>query len=287
MRSLSLVLLAAFGFCAYAQEEGELVRPKLRLPGEKSYLDFSLAPEELQGLDPTDEAAIKEKLKSLNEERAQLKTKLGQTREELVAAQQKLNQVLAQLDQQDAAFVQYLTQKLGAEKGKEFAIRLQLQPVIDWLALDADKAKALIAKQMELIEIVDVQRQIAEQARAAAAGEMPKTAEERFAKIALLKKYADLNRTWIANIRTIIADDPEKTRQFELRYRRTRYDLDVKPMELPKPEAPKEEAPKEEAPKEDAPKADAPKEEEPKADAPKAEAPKAEAPKEETEAEEK
>jgi hypothetical protein len=285
MRSLSLVLLALFGLCAYAQEEGELVRPKLRLPGEKVYRDFALTPADLQGLDPTDEGAIKEKLKSLNEERAQLKEKLGKAIEKATAAQQELNQVLAQLDQQDAAFVQYLTQKMGAEKGKEFAIRLQLQPVIDWLALDADKAKALIAKQLDLIEIVDVQRQIAEQARAAAAGQMPKTAEERLAKITLLKKYADLNRTWIANIRTVIADDPEKTKQFELRYRRTRYDLDVKPMELkpepPKAEAPKEEAPKEEAPKEDAPKADAPKE-----DAPKAEAPKAEAPKEEKEKEE-
>ena len=269
MRSLSLVLLALSGLCAYAQEEGELVRPKLRLPGEKAYLDFSLTPADLQGLDPTDEGAIKEKLKSLNEERAQLKEKLGKATEKALAAQQELNQVLAQLDQQDAAFVQYLTQKMGAEKGKEFAVRLQLQPVIDWLALDAEKAKALIAKQLELIKIVDVQRQIAEQARAAAAGQMPKTAEERQAKIALLKDYADLNRKWIANIRAVIEGDAERVRQFELRYRRTRHDLAVTPTEAPKPEAPKAEAPKEEAPK-----AEAPKEEAPKVEAPKAEAPK-------------
>jgi electron transfer flavoprotein alpha subunit len=226
MRAATCAILALLGLCVYAEEEGELVRPKLRLPGERSYANFALTDADLQGVDAAEVPAVKEKIKSLNDERAALKTKLQAARDKVLAAQQDLNQVLAQLDQQDTAFVQYLTTKLGADRGKEFAVRLQLQPVIDWLDLDADKAKQLLAKQLQLIELVDLRRQIAEQARAAAAGAVPKSEDERKAKIALLKKYSDLNKQWITNIREAAASDPEKLKKFELRYRRTRYVLE-------------------------------------------------------------
>lgn len=225
MRPATLVLLASLGLCAYAQEEGALVRPKLRLPGERSYADFAIPEADFQGINPEDEEAIKDKLKALNDERAQLKEKLQAALEKMLAARRELNQILAQLDQQEAALVEYLAQKLQADKGK-LAVRVRLRPIIEWLELDDAQVNQLITKQMELLDLVDIRRRIAQAARAAAAGAAPKTKKERAEKIALLKEYDQKNRRWIANIRDVIKDDQEKLDKFNLRYRRTRYSLE-------------------------------------------------------------
>lgn len=226
MRSATLVFLALLGFCAHAQEGDSVVRPKLRMPGGRSYRNFSVSEKDLGGLGLDETQAIENKIKLLNDERGQLKAKLKAATTKVLAAQQELNQVLAQLDQQDAAFVGYLTTKLGEQKGKELELRLRLQPVIDWLELDDTQVGQLIQKQLQLGELTTLRNQIAQQARAAAAGDVPKTKEERAAKIELLKKYTDLNKQWLANIRGVIQDDAAKLKKFEQRYRRTRYSLE-------------------------------------------------------------
>jgi chromosome segregation ATPase len=231
MRSVTLTVLVLLGLSAYAQEEGQFVQPKVRPIGGRAYRAFSIPKSIAQDLDPTQADIIQNRIQQLNEERARLKDQLKDARQEVIKAQKNANRVLDQLDQQDAAFVDYMAEKLPRAQAQEVALRLRLQPIIDWLELTPQQTADLINKQLALLQpaegpgILDVRQRIAQQARAAAVGDVPETAEERAQKIQLLKQYTELQKQWIANIRAVIENDPQKLQEFNQRYRRTRFAL--------------------------------------------------------------
>ncbi len=226
MRVWLLAVVAAFGLSALAQE-GELLAPRIRVPGEKAIktkLDVSTAYLEKLGMLADDIEAVKAAVAKLNAQRAELLKQLKTAQQEVAAAKRKVASIVAQLESQEKTLANYIQERLPADKRADYPIRAQLQPVIDWLDLTEDQVQQLIAKQKELLandprpELKQKARELAERP----AGQ-PLTAEERKAHIALLKRLADFNQKWLANIESVLTD--EQKRVWRTRFRRTMFSV--------------------------------------------------------------
>ena len=149
MRQLTIAALFAFAVGAFAQE-GEQVRPRLDVPGERSVeRQLSISPARMEAWELTDDdkAALKDKLVKLNKARAELIAKLKGAREKMAEAKKGLHRVLAELDQQEAALYAFIKPMLPDEKQADFALRVKLQPLIDWLQLSEGKAAELVTSR--------------------------------------------------------------------------------------------------------------------------------------------
>jgi len=227
MRSAGLVALVAFGLAAYAQE-GELLAPRVRVPGESAIQkQLSVNTDFLRELEMVqdDIDSVKETVKKLNNQRAALLEQLDKARADLLAAQEKLNGVVAELGNQETVLHKYIQDRLGGDQRADYPVRVQLQPVIDWLKLTKEQVTDLVAKQRALLA-TDPRAQLAEAYRALKArpAGQPLTTDQRKPHIDLLKKCADFNQTWLKNIESVLTTDEQK-QLWNTRYRRTRYPL--------------------------------------------------------------
>lgn len=243
MRSAAVAVFLLLGLAAYAQTERELVRPRVAVPGEREYRNFTV-PKDLEG----DEEVVN-KVKTLNQDRAKLREGLAAAHKQFLEAQKNLHAALAKLDEQTVAYVQFLTNRAGGGQAGMYAVRLELQPIISWLDLDEDQARQLVSKQvrsggLKLIElrrrITEAGRRLVEQGPAKTADESRMTPEEvkqareerekaRAEQVALLKEYEALTKQWVKNIQETIAGDPEKMKKWTLRFDRTRHLLQAAP----------------------------------------------------------
>ena len=252
MRSASVAVFVLLGLAAYAQKERELVRPRVSVPGEREYRDFTV-PKDLEG-----DEAVKERVATLNKARAEKREGLKAKLAKLLEAQVELNQVVAELDQQDVAYYQFLATRAGGGQAGQYAVRLELQPVIQWLDLSEDQAQQLVNRQVQSggMKLIELRRQITEAGREIARAELevakqggpkpwklPRTPEEvqqatqdaaareqaRQKQVALLTEYADLTKKWAENIKAVIKDDRAKMDKWTLRFGRTSHLLPTKP----------------------------------------------------------
>ena len=222
MRWLVLSVFVGLSLSAFAQE-GELLAPRIRVPGEKAAkteLKVSSAYLEKLGMLADDIEAVKAQVAKLNSQRAELLKQLKAAQEELAEAKRKVASIAAQLHSQERTLENFIQERLPADKRADYPIRAQLQGVIDWLGLGEDQVQQLIAKQKELLandpraELRAKARELTERP----AGQ-PLTAEQRKEHIALLKRVAEFNQKWLANIESVLTD--EQKRVWRTRFRRT------------------------------------------------------------------
>jgi len=206
MRQLTVAVLFAFALAAFAQE-GEQVRPRIDVPGEKS-VEKQLSVTKMQmdewELTEDDQAALKEKLTKLNTARAEL---LG---------------ALAQLEQQEAELFAFVKPMLPEEKKTDFDLRVKLQPLINWLKLSPDKAAELVAARKELLEAYGGKGATpAAKIAALTGGEVTK--ENRAKYIELVRNYRKFQKEWITKVENLL--DESQKRLWNQRYLRTAYNI--------------------------------------------------------------
>jgi len=227
MRYASFAVLAALAFGAYAQDNPEIA-PRVRVPGESAIQrELAVTPAFLEsiGMLQDDLASVQQTVKKLNDQRATLLEQLAKAQTDLKAAQKKVDDVIAELNSQKAILHKFIQDRLPGDQRADYPIRVQLQPVIDWLKLTSEQASELIAKQRELLA-ADPRAELAQASRGIqqrAPGERM-TADERKAHIELLKRCSDFNQTWLKNIESVLTTDEQKN-AWKTRYRRTLYPL--------------------------------------------------------------
>jgi len=228
MRHAIVAALVALGLSAYAQE-GELLAPRIRVPGESAVDNqLTISATFLEGLGMTkdDLASVTDQVKKLNEKRADLIKQLADAKNELAAAQKKVNAAITDLDQQKTTLDEFIQQRLPADQRADYAVRSQLQPVIDWLKLTKEQADQLMAKERELLA-KDPRAELSKAARALqarSAGE-PIPTDQRKQYIDLLKQVASFNQTWLSNIESVLTDEQKTV--WRTRYRRTLYPIGI------------------------------------------------------------
>ena len=237
MRQVFLAALVALGAQAYAQQ-GELLPPRIRVPGESSVeRELTVSPEFLESLGMTadDREAVKNKVKELNTERVALIKQLETDKAALKEAQEKVNSGIAAVGKQKAGLDQYIQERLPGNQRADYPIRVQLQPVIDWLKLSEPQVTDLIAKERQLLASDPRARQ-EEMARTfllqRATDKM--TPEEHKAHIeqrktytTLLKEVAAFHQAWLTNIESVLTDEQKAT--WRTRYRRTAFPIGLAP----------------------------------------------------------
>ena len=224
MRQLTVAVLFAFALAAFAQE-GEQVRPRIDVPGEKS-VEKQLSVTKMQmdewELTEDDQAALKEKLTKLNTARAELLGKLKAARAKVVEAQKGLRGALAQLEQQEAELFAFVKPMLPEEKKTDFDLRVKLQPLINWLKLSPDKAAELVAARKELLEAYGGKGATpAAKIAALTGGEVTK--ENRAKYIELVRNYRKFQKEWITKVENLL--DESQKRLWNQRYLRTAYNI--------------------------------------------------------------
>jgi len=237
MRHVFLAALVALGAQAYAQQ-GELLPPRIRVPGESSVeRELTVSPEFLTSLGMTadDRDAVNSRVKELNTERVALIKQLETDKAALKEAQQKVNSGIAALAKQKAALDQYIQERLPGNQRADYPIRVQLQPVIDWLKLSEQQVTDLVAKQRDLLAQDPRPRQ-EEMARTFALQratdvmtpeEHKAHIDQRKAYTAVLKEAAAFNQAWLTNIESVLTDEQKAT--WRTRYRRTAFPIGLAP----------------------------------------------------------
>lgn len=226
MRGWSVAVVAGLGLSALAQEGG-LLAPRVRVPGEKAIrteLKVSSAYLEKLGMLADDIEAVKAAVGKLNAQRAELAKRLRAAQAEVAAARRKVASIVGELESQEKTLINYIQERLPVDKRADFPVRAQLQGVIDWLELSDDQVRQLIAKQKELLAN-DPRAELKEKARALRERPpgQPLSAAERKAHIALLKRAAGFETTWLANIESVLTDAQKQV--WRTRFRRTRYSV--------------------------------------------------------------
>ncbi|HPD13397.1 MAG TPA: hypothetical protein PLE19_00510 [Planctomycetota bacterium] len=223
MRFVLLAVLAAFGLAAYGAEPVEL-EPRVRVPAGSPVITVSENLLKGLGMSPDDVKAVKDEVARLNEARGALLEKVAEAKKALQAAQKGVDDAVAALGSQEAALHKFIRDRLAQDRAAEYDVRLQVQPVVDWLKLNEDQVSQLVAKQAKLL--AEDPRPALEQATAAFQNRpKPKTEEEHkeYAELRkkyteTLKKYATFNQTWLANIESVLTDEQKQT--WRTRYRR-------------------------------------------------------------------
>jgi len=222
MRWLVLSVVAGLSLSALAQE-GELLAPRIRVPGEKAIkaeLRVSTAYLEKLGMLADDIEAVKAAVAKLNAQRAELIKQLKAAQQELADAKRKVASIASQLESQERTLENFIQKRLPADKSADYPIRAQLQGVIDWLGLSEDQVQQLIAKQKALLAD-DPRPQLRARARELTERPpgQPLSAQQRKEHIALLKRAAEFNQKWLANIESVLTDEQKQV--WRTRFRRT------------------------------------------------------------------
>jgi hypothetical protein len=233
-RATIAILLAA---CAgvFAQE-GDIVRARIRVPGEGNIpeqLDFADWRSLLIDMELTDGemAAVEAKVDELNAKRKELFAALKAAEEELKAAEQKINETSNALVNQKKELHAFIKSKASPEKKLTYDQRAALLPLIKWLDLTDAQVNTLMTKLAPLREnspLKDIKAGLAE--------EIPNDldyearVEARAKRIALLKQYQKFTTEWMKAIRDELT--PEQQKKWDLRYRRTRFSIDVPGADL-------------------------------------------------------
>ncbi len=225
MRQAALAILVALGLYA-AAEEGPLLTPRIRVPGERDIPPEIVIPDKLQeswNMTDADRKTLKDFLDEKNRERKGLLKDLAEASKKLEESRKSYNALLSNLDGQQLAVQNKIAAIVGADKAKEYAVRAELQPIIDWLKLTDEQAGKIIEKEKALLE-KDPRQKIVAAARVsrdAAASGTPATPEERAKQIELLKSFMDFNKDWLGAIKSELT--PEQQKLWDERYRRTQY----------------------------------------------------------------
>lgn len=222
MRRVMLAALVALGLCALAGESIQ-VEPRVRVPGERPTLSVAESLLEALKMSPDDVKAVKAEVERLNAERPALFKAVEEAKAELRAAQKKVDDAVAALARQEAALNDFIRQRLPADQQADYAVRVQLQPVIDWLKLTSDQVNQLVAKQKELLAN-DPRERLAKASQAMATRTEPLTPEERKQHIELLKSAAAFNQAWLSNIESVLTDEQKQV--WRARYRRTAFPVE-------------------------------------------------------------
>ena len=224
MRQLTVAVLVALAVVAFAQE-GEQVRPRIGLPGEKSVekqLSITKTQMEAWELTRDDQDALNDKLATLNKARATLLRKLNAARGKVAEATKELRGVLTELEQQEAALYAFVKPRLPEEKKADFDLRVKLQPLIDWLKLSGEQATQLIEARKKLLEEYGGKDETPTAKIAVlASGEITK--ENRAEYIALVRKYGKFQKDWITKVEGLLDDGQKKL--WNRRYLRTAYTI--------------------------------------------------------------
>lgn len=219
---LLLVACLSLGLNALAGEAIQ-IEPRVRVPGEKPTLAVSESLLESLRMAPDDIAAVKKEVERLNGERQALFRAVEVARNELRAAQKKVDDATAALARQEAALAEFIRQRLPADQQGDYAVREQLQPVVDWLRLTPEQANRLVAKQKELLAN-DPRARLAAASQAMAARTEPLSPDERRQHVELLKSAAAFNQAWLTNIESVLTD--EQKQLWRTRYRRTAFPIE-------------------------------------------------------------
>ena len=211
MRQAALAILVAFGLYA-AAEEGPLLTPRIRMPGEKAIQPEIVIPSQLLDawkgkMTDADLDSLKKTLDEVNGKRKGYVKNLEDANKKLEEARKNYNDALSKLDAQQLEVQKLIETRLGADQAKEFAIRAELAPIIDWLKLTDEQVTKIVAA--------------ARTARELAASGTPSTLEERAKQIELLTEFMKFNKAWQENVKTELT--PEQQKLWDERYRRTQY----------------------------------------------------------------
>jgi len=227
MRQAALAILVAFGLYA-AAEEGPLLTPRIRMPGEKAIQPEIVIPSQLLDawkgkMTDADLDSLKKTLDEVNGKRKGYVKNLEDANKKLEEARKNYNDALSKLDAQQLEVQKLIETRLGADQAKEFAIRAELAPIIDWLKLTDEQVTKIVDKEKALLAN-DPRAKIVAAARAArelAASGTPSSLEERAKQIDLLTEFMKFNKAWQENVKTELT--PEQQKLWDERYRRTQY----------------------------------------------------------------
>jgi len=228
MRQAALALFVALGLFARAQE-GALVAPRIRMPGERALQkEYVLTDKLLESwnLTVSDQEAVKNRIAEANKERKALVQKLAAAEKALQDAKKNYSAALGDLEKQDTDVQKFLEQRIGPDKAKGYAIQAELQPIVAWLGLTDDQLKKIVDEEAKLLQD-DPRPAILEGARRAreSATGAPMTADERKKQIENLTKYMNFQKQWLKNIKDQLT--PDQLKIWEERYRRTQYTTDL------------------------------------------------------------
>lgn len=233
MRHVLLAALIGVGLAAFAGEAIEV--PAIRMPAPSPTLSVSESFLTGLGMLKDDVDKVQAEVTRLNEQRASLLKTLAKAREELVAKQKDLGDALRALDDQEKALDAFVAGRLPVDKQGDYAVRKQLQPVIDWLRLKDDKAGELLTKQKAQADAVAKAREAADAALKALRDlGTPETQEQhkayadaRKAYTAAIRNYSAATQTWLDNVESVLTDEQKQV--WRTRYRRTASPLDLVP----------------------------------------------------------
>jgi len=231
MRHVLLAALIGVGLTAFAGEALEI--PAIRMPAPSPTLAVSDSLLSGLGMLEDDVKKVKDEAARLNEQRSTLLKAFDDARKEVLAKQKELTDAMKALEAQDKALDDFVAARLPEDKKADYAVRRQLQPVIDWLKLKDDQVSQLLAKQKTQADTVAAARKAAEDALAAlrALGtpdsqEAHKAyADARKAYTTAIKNYSAATQTWLDNIESILTDEQKQV--WRTRYRRTASPLDL------------------------------------------------------------
>ncbi len=236
MRVALVAALAALGLAAAAGEAIEVEASMgVRVPGESPTLSVSETALTALGMRGDDLEAVRKELARLNAERAALFKAVAEARNELRAAQKKVDDAVAALARQEEALHKFVCDRLPQEHVADYAVRRQLQPVIDWLKLSDDQASQLLAKQKELLSN-DPRPEAAKASAEMAARTEPLTVDQRKAHIELLRRCDAFNKSWLNNIEAVLTEEQKQV--WRARYRRAAFPAE--PIPAPAAPAPNE-----------------------------------------------
>lgn len=220
MRQLVLAALVAFALNAAAQQ-GEQEMPRVDVPGQQAVekklviTDKQLDSWDVTGDDRTD---IKEQVKKLNTEREALLAELQGKRDALTKARQDLEAALAKLRDQEAGLFRYVKSRVGPRAQENFELRVQLQPIINWLGLSEDKAGELVKARSALVqEYGGPDGNPAKLILEARKEEVTKENRDRLKE--LTKRYVEFQGKWLKAVEGLL--DEKQKDMWRTRYRRT------------------------------------------------------------------
>jgi hypothetical protein len=220
MRQWTLALLVAFALNALAQE-GEQLLPRINVPGERSVpKQLTVTDREMNAWDLTtdDREAVKKRVADLNAKREELIADLKAAREQLIEARRKVSGIVAQLRQQEDELHAYIKPMLPEDKKATFDVRVQLQPLINWLDLSDDQARQLVTARQELVgQYGGLGEDPASRLTKAATEDV--TPENRAQYKELVEKYTEFNKKWFDAVQQILNEQQRKI--WQNRFRRT------------------------------------------------------------------
>lgn len=224
MRHWIAALLVAVGLSALAQE-GEELMPRIDLPGERAVpkkLAITKGQMDRWELTSDDRKTLEDKVGELNKQRAELLGQLDQARKRLEEAEEAVHQAVERLRAQQDELHATIKPMLPPDKRETFDLRVDLQPIIDWLNLSESQANDLVRARRELInEYGGPDDHPAARIRKAATEDV--SAENRDQYKELVKKYMEFQGKWLTKVRDILNEEQKKT--WNTRYRRTMYTI--------------------------------------------------------------